>query len=169
MDNDPIGFGGVINLKTNGLKAMTYISIMEWKEIDGVEVSTDGQVRSKQGIRKLHTTKKGYKSLTLTIDGKITCRHVHRLMARAFIPNPDNKPEVDHIDRNPANNVVSNLRWVSSAENNQNKSKIASNTSGEPNIYPLFKVQWKRDGKTFQRCFKTIEEAKQCRLQELGF
>lgn len=141
----------------------------EWKEIDGVEVSDDGQIRSNGLIRKLYTTKKGYKSLTIKIDGKMTCRQVHRLMGRAFLPNPENKPEIDHIDRNPANNVVSNLRWVTSRENNENKGMIATNTSGEPNIYPFFKVQWKRDGKTTQRCFKTLAEARACRFAELGF
>ena len=141
----------------------------EWKEIDGVEVSDDGQVRGKNGLRKLSTTKKGYKAFTLTIDGKMSCRQVHRLMARAFIPNPDSKPEVDHIDRNPANNVVSNLRWVTSRENNKNKGMVATNTSGERNITPYFKVQFKRDGRTRQKCFRTMEEARAWRLQELGF
>jgi len=141
----------------------------EWRKIDGVEVSDDGQVRTERGLRKPYTTKKGYKSISLMIDGKMSCRQVHRLMARAFIPNPENKPEVDHIDRNAENNVVSNLRWVTSRENNENKGMIATNTSGEPNIYPFFKVQWKRDGKTTQRCFKTLEEAKAFRLTELGF
>lgn len=41
-----------------------------------------------------------------------TVGSVHRLVAKAFLPNPDNLPEVDHIDGNPANNNVSNLRWV---------------------------------------------------------
>lgn len=46
---------------------------------------------------------------------------VHRLVAETFIPNPENKPEVDHIDRNPSNNNVSNLRWVTVRENNNNR------------------------------------------------
>lgn len=46
---------------------------------------------------------------------------VHRLVAETFIPNPENKPEVDHIDRNPNNNSVSNLRWVTVQENNNNR------------------------------------------------
>ena len=55
----------------------------------------------------------GYKRVSL--HGS-TCL-VHRLIAQAFIPNPDNLPEVDHIDNNRENNAVSNLRWVTHEEN----------------------------------------------------
>ena len=47
---------------------------------------------------------------------------LHRLIAEAFIPNPDNLPEVDHINRNKLDNRVENLRWVSSQENQNNRS-----------------------------------------------
>ena len=47
----------------------------------------------------------------------------HRILARHFIPNPDNLPCVDHIDRNKTNNSIGNLRWVSAGENNRNKDR----------------------------------------------
>lgn len=62
----------------------------------------------------------GYKFIR--INGKSYA--VHRLIAQAFIPNPLNKPFVDHIDRNRSNNSTSNLRWATSKENNDNSSSV---------------------------------------------
>ena len=47
----------------------------------------------------------------------------HRILARHFIPNPNNLPQVDHIDRNPLNNSIDNLRWISASDNGRNKSR----------------------------------------------
>jgi hypothetical protein len=65
--------------------------------------------------------KDGYIITTLSNkDGK-KCKKLHRLLAEHFIPNPDNLPLVDHIDRNPSNNSLDNLRWVSLTGNCQNR------------------------------------------------
>ena len=58
-----------------------------------------------------------YRVVSAMIDGKQKNFYVHRLIAEAFIPNPDDKPEVNHIDGNPANNRVENLEWVTRSEN----------------------------------------------------
>lgn len=63
---------------------------------------------------------KGYFFVGLYKNGKGVQRYVHRLVAEAFIPNPENKPCVDHIDTNKENNHVSNLRWVTYKENMNN-------------------------------------------------
>lgn len=97
-----------------------------WKDIKGYEglyqVSNFGRVKSLKystegKILKGRHTGKGYLSVALFRNSvrKSTC--IHRLVAQAFIPNPENKPEVNHIDENKLNNNVSNLEWVTPKEN----------------------------------------------------
>lgn len=69
--------------------------------------------------RKEHN--KGYLRVVLKQDGKTLTALVHRLVAEAFINNPDNKPCVDHLDRDTYNNTVENLRWTTTLENNENR------------------------------------------------
>lgn len=98
---------------------------IEWKVIDKFKnyaVSTNGEVKNiKTGrILKPYDNGTGYCKVDLYNGGiKSKCR-IHRLVAEAFIPNPDNKPTVDHIDRNPKNNTVENLRWATQEEQNDN-------------------------------------------------
>lgn len=60
-----------------------------------------------------------YRGISIMLNGKQKHLYVHRLVAEAFIPNELNKPQVNHIDGNPANNNVENLEWATSAENIQ--------------------------------------------------
>lgn len=62
----------------------------------------------------------GYKYVSLYKNGKMKSVKVHRLVAEAFIPNPENKPCIDHIDTNRSNNNVDNLKWVTYHENANN-------------------------------------------------
>ena len=85
------------------------------------EVSSLGRVRNKKrgNILKQNTSLYGYHTVCLSESGRrngIT-RTVHRLIANAFIPNPENKREVNHIDGNKKNNNVNNLEWVTTKEN----------------------------------------------------
>ena len=66
---------------------------------------------------KLSNAHSGYLQVSV---GSCNLKLVHRLVAKAFIPNPENKPCVDHIDGNKTNNRVENLRWVTIKENNNN-------------------------------------------------
>ena len=94
-----------------------------WKEIAGTDgkymVSNTGKVKNtKTGLfLKQASNHKGYSMVTL---GKGKTKTVHRLVAETFIPNPDNKPCVDHINTQRDDNRVENLRWVTYSENNNN-------------------------------------------------
>ena len=92
------------------------------------EVSDNGQVRSldrvscgrnqKGKVLSQHSHHKTrYRTVVLSKEGKSFCVQVHRLVAKAFIPNPSNKPMVNHRDLSRANNRVSNLEWVTRQEN----------------------------------------------------
>ena len=64
----------------------------------------------------------GYKTVSLYKNQKIGCYYIHQLLAKAFIPNPDNLPVVDHISRVKTDNRLDNLRWSSFKDNMLNKS-----------------------------------------------
>lgn len=124
-----------------------------WKPIDGFdgkyEVSNLGRIRStnyhrekRTEILKLYENRYGYLKVVLTLNSKPHYFTVHQLVASAFIPNPDCKPCVDHIDCNRKNNEASNLRWATVKENNYyshslnrqkwpSKPLIAVNSNGE--------------------------------------
>lgn len=95
----------------------------EWKQsiVANYEVSTHGRVRNieTKHILALEKEEKGYCRLSVVIDGKKKHYPVHRLVAKAFIPNPYNYPQVDHIDSDKTNNHISNLRWCTNKQNSQ--------------------------------------------------
>lgn len=93
-----------------------------WKDIKGYEglymISNYGNVFSikRNLLIKLGITK-GYHAVMLSKDNKKSRRSVHRLVAIAFIENPENKREVNHSDENKLNNYIGNLQWVTPKEN----------------------------------------------------
>ena len=93
-----------------------------WKSIadtnNRYEVSSFGNIRNAVTKKVLKTQDKhGYRRLNLTINGKSKNISVHREVAKAFIPNPENKPQVNHKDGVHDNNHVNNLEWVTEEEN----------------------------------------------------
>lgn len=86
-----------------------------WKTIEGFEnysVSTYGRVRKTKTKKIMHQQiNNGYLYIRLNKDNKRVPLRVHRLVAQAFIPNPDNCPCVNHKDENKTNNCVENLEW----------------------------------------------------------
>ena len=101
------------------------------KDFENYEVSSFGNVKNtKTGrILKISMNTNRYFTVKLSNNKLIKCHRVHRLVAHAFIENPDNKTCVDHIDRNSFNNKFDNLRWVSHSENRMNSKKRSNNVS----------------------------------------
>jgi hypothetical protein len=98
-----------------------------FKPIDGFDkyfVSNMGNVKSDKTNRLLKVQKKiGYSTVGLSIINKRYCFLIHRLVAKAFIPNPENKLTVNHINHNTHDNRVENLEWSTSKEQNDHNYK----------------------------------------------
>ena len=96
-----------------------------WRSLDDFpkyQVSTMGRIKNIQTERIFTGTKDafGYMHVRLINPyGGYTLKKVHRLVAETFLPNPDNKPIIDHIDGDKTNNALSNLRWVTYSENSK--------------------------------------------------
>lgn len=123
----------------------------EWRDIpnfEGYQVSSLGRVRgidrlcgnrpgvTKGKILKPFRNKRGYLEVNLYNNSKSTAKIIHRLVAKAFISNDFNKPQVNHIDGNKLNNEVSNLEWMSNSENQLHAYSLGLQPSraGENNV-----------------------------------
>ena len=97
----------------------------QWRPIPGtkgfIEVSDLGNVRSllrgHPYLLKTQTDNKGYHRIRITIEGKKSTYKLHREVAKAFIPNPNSLPQVNHKDGNKGNNSVANLEWCTNRQN----------------------------------------------------
>ena len=124
-----------------------------WKDIEGYEglyqISSQGRVRSLDrtivysngNVHKYYGSFKkqsfdagGYKIVTLSKNSKTTTHKVHRLVAKAFIENPKNFKNINHIDEDKTNNNVDNLEWCDTAYNNSYGTRLerVSKTAGTP-------------------------------------
>lgn len=150
-----------------------------WKPIDGYEgiyeVSNLGRVKSLKKIVLFRFPDKkrfipdrifkksvnvyGYIIVSLHLNLKIKQFRVHRLVARAFIPNPENKPYVNHIDGNKQNNRVDNLEWCTAQENSIHavKSGLLRNSSLRGDLHNSLKLK-----------FKQVEEIRELRNTGMG-
>lgn len=165
----------------------------EWKNIPGYEklykVSNYGEVKVKRRViyqmidgevQPMRVAKEhllvpfdngnGYLVASLLDDdGKRKNFYIHRLVADAFIPNPNSYPQVDHIDYNRKNNRVTNLRWVSVTENlrhsscNRPKSRMCCfSSTGYKYIYKrkdFYRLDMPFGSKRIDKQFSTLDEA----------
>lgn len=113
-----------------------------WKDIIGYngayQISKNGAVKSSNRIIKSITgqnrliigrimkpkNKEGYHFVTLSLNGEIKNHYIHRLVAEAYLPNPKNKPHINHIDGDKSNNNINNLEWVTISENTNHAYRI---------------------------------------------
>jgi len=145
-------------------------NIENWRLINGYdnyEISSHGRCRNNKTSRILKPglNSKGYYFVNISKDKISKSFSIHRLVADAFLENPLNKKCVDHIDGNPKNNMLSNLRWATLHENQGNRSKQENTSSKYKGVYFCKKIKkWKAEiringKKKYLGCFKNEEDA----------
>jgi len=102
----------------------------ELPDYPGFKIGNQGTIIGKKGLPLKPGMGQPYYHVSRKIDGKNSVVRIHRLVALAWVSNPENKPAVDHINRNKTDNRAENLRWVSTMENNNNLGMRNNNTSG---------------------------------------
>ena len=134
-----------------------------WKSIDeysDYEVSTLGRVRRGERMLKPGLTKRGYMLVELWANSIGKSKMVHRLVALAFIPNPDNKKEVDHINRIRTDNRIENMRWATRSENAINVPTRAKHRHIINKASGSYRVQIRRNNNwVFIKTYATLDEA----------
>lgn len=136
-----------------------------WKDIENYEglyqVNELGEVKSKRGILKPKPTKWGYLQVGLYKNGVCKNFSVHRLVAKAFIPNPDNLLEVNHKDENKLNNTVENLEWCTRKYNinyGSHNERMAFTNSNRYNVYDKFNKLIVSNA-TFKTLYRTLKHS----------
>lgn len=140
-----------------------------FKDIPGFSnysINTNATIMNKKFNKILVATKcKGYERIKIKNDAGIYKNvFVHRLVLITFVPNPLCKPHADHIDGNPLNNCLSNLRWATESENNMNCGLSVRNKSGHKGVYQSKSGKWvaficQNNKNVYLGCFEDKHEA----------
>lgn len=160
----------------------------EWRDVPGLEdvcmasnrgriLSKGRNVRSGYGtvkwkqpvLQKQQINRGGYSVVNVSVNGVAKPRLVHRLLALTFIPNPENKPQIDHIDGNRSNNQLENLRWCTGSENMCNPiakqhMKVVYKRPRPEKYNPILCI---KDG-IVQKSYKSTKFAKEDGFDEAG-
>ena len=150
-----------------------------YKTVEGFEnyeVSNLGNIKNKGTGRILKQTNNGKNYLKVRLYNNKTSRtiKVHKLVAKMFLENPENKPYVDHIDNNRLNNNLINLRYATCKENSQNATISKTNTSSVKgvsycNVKNKYRARVCVDGVSIHLgYFNTLEEAKTARINKVN-
>jgi hypothetical protein len=136
--------------------------IEEWRPVRDFpeyQVSTLGRIKREDRLLTQRVVK-NYSVVNLCKDGVKSTRKVHRLIGDAFLPNPDQKPTIDHINRENLDNRLENLRWATHKEqaNNRGSFPLQGTNTGEPYITfnKNYIVAIRKKGR---KSFPTLEEA----------
>ena len=132
-------------------------------------VHPNGDVTDEKGNkRNKYITKNGYVQVSIPVDGKFRKQLVHRLVAEKYIPNPFNKPCVNHIDGNKENNDVKNLEWCSYSENELHSHNVLGKKVSKEHLKKIHEIHKERASKTVMQrtlsgnyvaSFKSMSEA----------
>lgn len=141
-----------------------------WKPISGYEnyeVSSCGNVRNINTghLLRARGNKLGYKNVTLRTGGASKTLSVHRLVATAFVPNPESYPIINHIDSVPSNNHVENLEWCTYSHNTQHAFMVGRKSRGYRNREFDGKKREGGDKRSFPEIWESMTKNQQWQLK----
>ena len=148
---------------------------MKIKGFEDYSIYEDGKItrtykNGKKKELKCRINSNGYKIINLSKDGKKKTFLLHRLLALHFIPNPENKYSVDHENRDKLDNSLSNLRWYTRTEQNNNRGgryEFPITKGGISKHIKGFRYLWCEDKIRKQKYFTTLEEAQAFEIKHL--
>jgi len=143
-------------VKRQAAGAFTKLRVLDL--FSGYTIREDGLVKSRFGRAvKQQVSKNGYIRVELWEASKGRKHLVHRLLAQAFIPNPEGKPQVNHMDGDKANNALENLEWVTQSENQlhayaaglQRGHHVSGKPISESHKAALCGSRWRRESRAY--------------------
>lgn len=132
------------------------------KSVDRISKHSNGDLTLKGKLLKSVKNSRGYLQVDLCKNGKIKKILIHRLVAQTFLPNPDNKPHIDHINTITTDNRVINLRWVTQKENINNPLTIDKKSKNLSK--PI--IQFSKDGKFIKKWDSALDAQRELGIKQ---